>query len=410
MLTSDLDLQIATPRWAVPLLEPARYKGGKGGRSSGKSHFFAEMLAEEHVAMPDLQSVCIREIQRSLKFSAKKLIEDKIRSMGVSHLFDITLTEIRRIGHEGIIIFQGMQDHTAESIKSLEGFDRAWCEEAQSLSARSMELLLPTIRSPGSQIWFSWNPERPDDPVDELFKQDDDDMISVHVNYLDNPFCPDEVIKEADRHKRHNPDTFGHVWLGEYNLMSDEIVFSGKWREDETIKPSELDNIYYGADWGFAVDPSVLLRCWVSEDKREIYIDHEAYQSGVEIDDLPAMFDGVPGSRKNKITADCARPETISYLNRNGFWVVGARKGKDSVIEGVNFLQSYTIVVHPRCDKLIRELNAYRFKVDKRNGDILPILVDKDNHCIDSLRYSVESLMFAQGQEMAKLLNMAMGE
>ena len=131
-------LEIKTPRWCLPLLPKKRYKGAKGGRGSGKSHFFAELLVEEHIINPDQQTVCIREIQKSLKFSAKKLIEDKIQSLGVGHLFEITLTEIRRIGHSGIIIFQGMQDHTAESIKSLEGFDRAWVEEAQSLSLRSM--------------------------------------------------------------------------------------------------------------------------------------------------------------------------------------------------------------------------------------------------------------------------------
>lgn len=142
-------LKIETPRWSVPLLRPNRIKGAKGGRSSGKSHTFAEMLVEEHIHDKDLQSVCIREIQKSLKFSAKKLIESKIREFGVSHLFEITLTEIRRVDGQGLIIFQGMQDHTADSIKSLEGFDRAWVEEAQSISKRSLELLEPTIRKDG---------------------------------------------------------------------------------------------------------------------------------------------------------------------------------------------------------------------------------------------------------------------
>src|SRR5690625_2615548 len=162
-------LDVPTPRWAVPLLQPSRYKAAHGGRASGKSNFFAVLLVEEHTRLPDLQSVCIREIQRSLKFSAKKLIEQKIRDLGVSHLFDITLTEIRRVGGQGLIIFEGMQDHTADSIKSLEGFDRAWVEEAQSLSHRSLELLIPTIRKDGSELWFSWNPDQPEDAVEGLF-------------------------------------------------------------------------------------------------------------------------------------------------------------------------------------------------------------------------------------------------
>ena len=172
-----MNLQIQTPRWCLPLLKPSRYKGAKGGRGSGKSHFFAELLVESMVMDASLQAVCIREIQKSLKFSAKKLIEDKIRSLNVSHMFDVTINEIRRIGGEGIVIFQGMQDHTADSVKSLEGFNVCWVEEAQSLSKRSMELLLPTIRAPESEIWFGWNPENDYDPVDLLFNSDDKDCV-----------------------------------------------------------------------------------------------------------------------------------------------------------------------------------------------------------------------------------------
>ena len=134
-----MNLEIDVPAWAEPLLVPSRYKGAKGGRSSGKSHFMAERLVLKHIEHEDFSSVCIREIQKSLQFSAKRLIEAKIRKFGVAHLFDITAKEIRRIGGTGIIIFQGMQDHTAESIKSLEDFDLAWVEEAQSLSQRSLD-------------------------------------------------------------------------------------------------------------------------------------------------------------------------------------------------------------------------------------------------------------------------------
>ncbi|MCK4957781.1 MAG: phage terminase large subunit, partial [Planctomycetes bacterium] len=154
---NEIFLDIPTPRWAVPLLAPKRLKGAKGGRSSGKSHFYAEAMVERLFMEGNTQAVCIREVQKSLKFSAKKLIENKIRKLKLSHLFEITINEIRRLGRDpatgeayvGIIIFQGMQDHTAESIKSLEDFDLAWCEEAQSLSAFSLELLEPTIRKDG---------------------------------------------------------------------------------------------------------------------------------------------------------------------------------------------------------------------------------------------------------------------
>ena len=210
------EIRFQTPRWAVPLLQPMRYKGAKGGRGGGKSHFFAEMALDRMIENKNTNIVCIREIQKSIKFSVKKLVEDKIKENKLEGLFEITQTEIRRKNGDGVIIFQGMQDHTADSIKSLEAFDIAWVEEAQSVSERSLELLLPTIRADGSEIWFSWNPFTPDDPVDKFFSVKSDDKIVVNVNYTDNPFANDVIFNEAARHKLERPDTFGNVWLGEY--------------------------------------------------------------------------------------------------------------------------------------------------------------------------------------------------
>ena len=222
-------LGIDTPEWALPLLAPARYKGVKGGRGSGKSHEFATQCVEAMIMNPDVSIVCIREIQKSLKFSAKKLIEDKIEKMGVFHLFDITLTEIRSVKGRGIIIFQGMQDHTADSIKSLEGFDIAWVEEAHSLSKKSLQLLRPTIRAQDSELWFSWNPNMPTDAVDEFFNDKPSNSVLIHVNIFDNPFAPQTLLDECneDREKLDSED-YAHIWLGEYNLQSDTLAFPPK--------------------------------------------------------------------------------------------------------------------------------------------------------------------------------------
>ena len=221
-----LELDIPTPAWAEPLLVPMRYKGASGGRSSGKSHFFAELAVEQMVCEPDMRFVCIREVQRSLKYSAKSLVESKIRGLGVEHLFDIMSTEIRRKDGLGIMIFQGMQDHTAESLKSLEGFARAWVEEAQSLSHRSLHLLIPTIREPDSEIWFSWNPDQPTDPVDEFFAGGVEGGLHRHCTYLDNPFCPEVMRTEADRLRRSDPDAYEHIWMGGYFFGGQGRVYS----------------------------------------------------------------------------------------------------------------------------------------------------------------------------------------
>lgn len=210
-------LTIETPRVFAPLLNPSRYKGAKGGRGSGKSHFFAEMMIEDCIRFPGLRSVCIREVQKSLKESAKKLIEDKIAALKVGSAFDVLSTEIRTPGN-GLIIFQGMQDHTAESIKSLEGFDRAWIEEAQSLSKRSLMMLRPTIRKDGSEIWASWNPTRKTDAIDEFFSDGKrpENSILVNANWRDNPFFPDVLNEERMHDLEHYPERYPHVWEGEY--------------------------------------------------------------------------------------------------------------------------------------------------------------------------------------------------
>jgi phage terminase large subunit-like protein len=214
---SATSLAIETPEVFEPLLEPARYKGAHGGRGSGKSHFFAELAVERCLMRPGSRGVCIREVQKTLKESAKRLIEDKIGAMGVGRYFEPQNAEIKTHGG-GVILFQGMQDHTAESIKSLEGFDWAWVEEAQTLSARSLEMLRPTIRAAGSELWFSWNPRSAEDPVDRLLRGDHPppDSIVVQANYSDNPFFPKELEDERAYDEVHNRDRYAHIWLGEY--------------------------------------------------------------------------------------------------------------------------------------------------------------------------------------------------
>lgn len=209
-------LDIPTPRVFVPLLSPARYKGAWGGRGSGKSHYFAEALIEACLLRPGLRAVCVREVQKDLKESAKMLLEDKIQRYGLAG-FEPLKGEIKTPGG-GIIIFRGMQDYNSESIKSLEGFDVAWVEEAQTISERSLELLRPTIRKPGSELWFSWNPRSAADPVDMLLRGPNPppDAAVVRANYDDNPFFPAELEAERAFDEKHSRARYGHVWLGEY--------------------------------------------------------------------------------------------------------------------------------------------------------------------------------------------------
>jgi len=386
-LTAGKKIKIDKPATFAPLMRPARYKGAHGGRGSGKSHERAEALIQRCMEKKT-DAVCIREIQLTLKQSVKRLLELKIESLGVGSYFEVQDAQIKT-PRGGVIIFQGMQNHNADSIKSLEGFDIAWVEEAQSLSQRSLDLLRPTIRKENSEIWFTWNPNDPTDPVDSLLRGEDppSDSIVVEVNYDDNPWFPDVLLAEMEYDRRRDYEKYLHIWKGQYQKNSESRVFKN-WSVSEFEAPHEAI-FRMGADWGFSIDPSVLVRCYIQGLK--LFIDYEAWMVGCEIDQLPDLFDTVPGSRKWFITADSARPETISYMQRHGFEkIAAAAKGKGSVEDGIEFLKSFDIIVHPRCKHVIDELTNYRWKTDPLTGIILPILEDKNNHTIDAIRYGAE--------------------
>ena len=219
------DLKIETARAFVPLLQPSRYKAAHGGRGSGKSHFFAEKLIEDCIAEPGesggqgMRSVCIREVQKDLAQSSKLLIETKLKALelGEPDGFKVFRDVIQTPG-DGLMIFKGMNDYTADSIKSLEGFKRAWWEEAQTATSLSLELLRPTLRAEGSEIWFSWNPRRKMDPVDQMFRgaQAPTGSIVVKANWRDNPWFTGVLEQERLDCLRDNPEQYDHIWEGGY--------------------------------------------------------------------------------------------------------------------------------------------------------------------------------------------------
>lgn len=400
-------MRIDTPRWALPLLQPARYKGAHGGRGGGKSHFFAEAIVEAHLLDPNSKTVCIREIQKSLRHSVKALIEAKIEKLGVLSHFDIQRDLILNRYGGGLIIFQGMQDHTADSIKSLEDFDRAWIEEAQTISARSLRLLRPTIRKSGSEIWASWNPENETDPIDQLLRGEGKQpgSIVVEVNLHDNPFASketwDEYANDRERAKRRQAEgdknawaDFEHVWHGKYAVLSAAQVLAGCYRIEAFEPQTRWDGPYFGVDWGFASDPTVMVKCWI--DGRTLYVEQEAWGEHVETVDTPALFDRIEGARQHVIRADSARPEMISHLRNHGYPGMRAvDKWPGSVEDGIGWLRGMDIVIHPDCKHAQEEARLWSYKTDRLTGDVLPKLEDRNNHVWDAC--------IAHGEKVATL-------
>jgi phage terminase large subunit len=213
--------------------------------------------------------------------------------------------------------------------------------------------------------------------------------VVVQANYSDNSRLPQVLKDELEYDRKRDPDKFNWIWLGQYRGQSQARIFKN-WIVEEFERP-EGTVFRLGADWGFSVDPSVLVRASIEGNR--LYVDHEAYMIGCEIVNLPDLFDRVPQSRKWFCRADSARPETIQYMQTHGYpKMQAAEKGAHSINEGISFLQSFDIVVHPRCQHLIDELSTYSYKVDKLTEEILPIIEDKNNHVIDALRYACEGV------------------
>lgn len=397
MLSSTL--RILTPRVFEPLLYPSRYKGAYGGRGSGKSHHFAEKVIQAALTSPK-RIVCIREVQKSIKESVKRLLEDKIKALEVGSYFQVLDREIRGI-NGSLIIFQGMQDHTAESIKSLEGYDIAWVEEAQSLSARSLRLLRPTIRKQGSELWFTWNPMSADDPIDAFLRGDNvpPDSEVVQANWSDNPWFPSELERERIFDLKYNSGTYDHVWEGAYLVNSDSQIFAGKYRIDDFEVLDTWDGPYQGGDLGFSQDPTAAIRCYIANDV--LYVSHEAYKTKLELDDTATFLKGrIPDFDRYTTRWDNSRPESISYFKRHGLpRSEPVKKWTGSIEDGIQFLRSFReIVIHSRCNELAREFRLYSYKVDPRTGDITTKIIDAYNHGIDALRYALVPMMKGKRQ------------
>ena len=385
-------LNVKTAPVFRPLQKRTRYRGARGGRGSGKSHFFAEDIILDMVS-GHYRVACAREMQNSIKDSSKQLLEDKIRLFGLENRFVITEREIYCPRTESLAIFRGLQSHTAGTLKSLEGYNRLWCDEAQALSQKSLDTTTPTFRAKGSMMDFSWNPVHAKDPIERMFNEaitaKDPDFTLVNANWNHNPWFPADLHKDMERDKRRDPGKWAHVWEGKYLVNSEAQVYRN-WqvREFETPRDAEF---YFGLDFGFAVDATAAVRCFIRG--TELFIDHEVYGVGVEIDKTPDFIGRIPGIKDWPLTADNARPETISYLRRHGFpRIRESIKGKGSVEDGIEFLRNFDIVVHPRCPHTIEELTLYSFKIDPKTDEILPIPVDKDNHVLDAARYAVENL------------------
>jgi len=361
-----------------------------GGRGGGKSWQIARALIKHSYLQP-LRILCAREFQSSIKDSVHRLLSDQIDEMGLGRFFDIKERTI--VGANGTeFIFKGLRRNIRE-IKSTEGVDVCWIEEAEAVSEESWRVLTPTIRKPGSEIWVSFNPALETDPTYKRMVLDPprDSMVQF-VTYEDNPWLDEGQRLDAEDLRRRDPEGFAHVWGGEPWSRSEAEVLSGKWKVDDFTPQPHWNGPYYGADWGFSQDPTVCVRVWTADSR--LYIEYDSGGVRLNMADTEAMIRGVPGAEDHTIRADNARPETINDMVERGLKVVAAPKWSGSVEDGVAHLQSYEmIVIHSRCKRAQQEARMWRYKTDPRTGDILRKLMDGNDHVFDGTRYALSPII-----------------
>jgi phage terminase large subunit len=389
------------------LFRPKRYKVLYGGRGSAKSWSVARALLYL-ATKKKLRILCARETQTSITESVHRLLRDQIEAMGLSKLFDIQRALIRcRNGSE--FTFVGIKTDPAK-LKSTEGVDICWVEEAEKVSEQSWAILIPTIRKAGSEIWITFNPDQETDPTAKRFLLNPPpDAKVVAVSWANNPWLPAELRKEKDYLYRVDPEAAAHIWGGQFRKGSQAQIFRGRYvveefEAEETGPDGRMypklgfTGPYFGADWGFSSDPDTLVKLW--RDQTKLYVEYEAYGVGIQLNEIPQLWDTIPGAREHIIRADNSRPETIYHVASLGFNVMPADKWPGSVEDGITWLKHHEqIVIHPRCKRTEEEARLYRYKTDPVTGDVLPIILDKHNHCWDAIRYAMQPAIRVPEQE-----------
>lgn len=370
---------------------PRRINILEGGRGGAKSHSVADLFLLWGMEKKE-RFVCLREVQESIEQSVYRLLVDKITEhnypyMVFSNKIVCPLTETE-------FYFHGLSGRTAVNIKSFEGATWAWVEEGQTVSKKSLDILIPTIRKEGSKIVFTLNREEPDpgEPVIAEFCQfPSPDVLHIYITYKDNPFLPDTLLAEVKRcieKSRRTGDwsDYNHIWLGK-PLTRKSKIFNNYRVKDFTELEKTFDNYREGLDWGFATDPLAWSVQHFDRKRLRLYICDELYLYGHS---NALAFEKIKAkTRGARIIADSSEPKSISEAQNSGVYIAGAKKGQGSVEHGIKFMQSLEIIIHPRCTNTKIEFDKYRYKEDKL-GNVLPEPVDKFNHLIDEIRYSLE--------------------
>lgn len=391
------------PKITANFAEPAFVRVFKGGRGGGKTQAIARRSLLRVYQLSELGErgvfLCGREHLNSLDESSLAEIKAALASMPwLAGYFEVGEKFVRTANGRIQFVFAGLR-HNLDSIKSKARILGAWIEEAENVSEAAWRKLIPTLRSEGPgwvcELWITYNPESPDSATHKRFvASPPDGCLVTEINYSDNPWFPDILDRARQEDQAKRPDIYDHVWEGAFLTLTEAQVFAGKY-EMTDFEPDRLwDGPYFGLDFGFSQDPTAAVECYIGG--RILYIRREAGRAKLELDDTATfLLDRMPLLAMHKVRADSARPESISYLARNGVpSIEGVKKWPGSVEDGVAFIKSFDrVIIHPECEQTAREFRLYSYKTDRLSGDIMPKIIDANNHYIDALRYALQPMI-----------------
>jgi len=408
------------------LFVPHRFKVMEGGRGGMKSWAVARALIVLSL-QKKVRILCAREYQTSIADSVHKLLHDQIKSLGLEPWFKVTKGHIYS-SNGSEFLFMGLGDLGQKSnrtkIKSFEGVDICWVEEAESIGKDTWEVLIPTIRKAGSEIWITYNLCNEDDATYQKFHvAPPDDCVRVELNWRENHWISKELLAAKDHLFATDPESAEHVWDGKIKQHAHAVIFRHKYVLENFASPDK-PRFYHGVDWGFSNDPLVMIRGYVTTESAGIYggkecmagehlwLDAESWGVGVEINEMVApkpgdtlpgghkfAFEKVPTYRQWPVKADSARPELISYVKNKGINITAAEKWSGSVEDGIAHLRGFIMIhIHKtNCPHAAEEFGLYRYAEDRVTSEILPDIIDKNNHVPDAVRYMLDGLIKRRG-------------
>lgn len=365
-----------------------------GGRYSLKSHTVARFLLIR-ARQQKTRVACFREFQNSIAESSHQLLADLIKQYELTD-FEVTNNSIINKVTGSDFLFKGLW-HNEQSIKSIEGIDIAWVEEAQTVSKASIEVLTPTIRKPESQIVYTYNRLLEDDPVHtRLVIEGRPNTLVIHANYdvaEKYGWLPDNIKLEIEDDKARRPSLYKHKWLGE-PTNQDRIIYRDWGLVDDIPIHARRERGWL--DYGYSNDPTAMGEIWFCDGA--LYLDEVAYTKGLSNKQISDIILNRP--QRIPWVADSAEPKSNDELRVHGITVIDAKKGKDSVNNGIQSVQSQRIFVTRRSVNIIKERASYMWEEDNA-GRITNIPSPLFNHHMDGIRYGISSLApLIQRQEM----------